>query len=142
MLTTSIISCGSSVSCTKIGKPTFFSLTKGTIFEDSPIGLEKWLPAIWLLVNAKDERKATDTDEQFFYKSRKKAIGPFKRQMWDLPADVKARLAAAYDAKFEFLFTQLAVGGTKAAVAKHVKAPSLRYTSAGVAAPDDADLSD
>lgn len=26
----------------------------GTIFEDSPIGLEKWLPALWLLVNAKN----------------------------------------------------------------------------------------
>lgn len=26
-----------------------FTLTVGTIFEDSPIGLEKWLPAAWLL---------------------------------------------------------------------------------------------
>jgi transposase-like protein len=26
-----------------------FSLKVGTIFEDSPIGLEKWLPAVWLL---------------------------------------------------------------------------------------------
>ncbi len=26
----------------------------GTIFEDSPIGLDKWLPALWLLVNAKN----------------------------------------------------------------------------------------
>ena len=33
----------------------------------------------WLRENAKDERKATDTDEQFFYKTRKKALGPFKR---------------------------------------------------------------
>jgi fructose/tagatose bisphosphate aldolase len=96
----------------------------------------------WVKTNAKDERKASDTDEQFIYKSRKKAIGPFKRRMWDIPADVKEKLATAYDAKFEFLFTQLGVGGTKAAVAKHVKAPTLRYTSAGVAAPDDADLSD
>ena len=31
-----------------------FSLKVGTIFEDSPIGLEKWLPAMWLLVNAKN----------------------------------------------------------------------------------------
>jgi fructose-bisphosphate aldolase, class II len=96
----------------------------------------------WLRVNAKDERKASDTDEQFFYKARKKAIGPFKRQMWDIPGDVKAKLAAAYDAKFEFLFTQLGVGGTRAAVERYVKAPTLRYTVAGVAAPDDADLSD
>ena len=33
----------------------------------------------------------------------------------------KAALAAAYDAKFGFLFEQLAIGGTAGAVAKHVK---------------------
>jgi hypothetical protein len=31
-----------------------FSLKVGTIFEDSPIGLEKWLPALWLLTNCKN----------------------------------------------------------------------------------------
>ena len=31
-----------------------FSLKVGTIFEDSPIGLEKWLPAMWLAVNCKN----------------------------------------------------------------------------------------
>lgn len=31
-----------------------FSLKVGTIFEDSPIALEKWLPVMWLIVNAKN----------------------------------------------------------------------------------------
>ena len=31
-----------------------FSLKVGTVFEDSPIGLEKWLPAVWLLCNCKN----------------------------------------------------------------------------------------
>ena len=31
-----------------------FSLKVGTVFEDSPIGLEKWLPAVWMLVNCKN----------------------------------------------------------------------------------------
>jgi transposase-like protein len=31
-----------------------FSLKVGTVFEDSPIPLEKWLPAVWLLVNCKN----------------------------------------------------------------------------------------
>src|SRR5579883_633809 len=31
-----------------------FSLKVGTIFEDSPIGLDKWLPAVWLLVSCKN----------------------------------------------------------------------------------------
>src|SRR5688572_29440835 len=31
-----------------------FSLKIGTIFEDSPIALQQWLPAVWLLVNCKN----------------------------------------------------------------------------------------
>src|SRR5271165_1067749 len=31
-----------------------FSLKVGTVFEDSPIALEKWLPALWLLVSCKN----------------------------------------------------------------------------------------
>lgn len=31
-----------------------FSLKVGTVFEDSPIGLDKWLPAVWLLVNCRN----------------------------------------------------------------------------------------
>lgn len=31
-----------------------FSLKVGTIFEDSPIPLEKWLPAVWMLVNCRN----------------------------------------------------------------------------------------
>ena len=102
----------------------------------------------WLRANAADERKPTDSDEQFFYKTRKKAIGPFKQQVWALPADVAARIAAAYDAKFEFLFTQLAVGGTAKYVTQFVSAavqhrPAPQGAESLVpAAPDDADLSD
>src|SRR5438876_8775505 len=31
-----------------------FSIKVGTIMEDSPIGLDKWLPAMWLLANCKN----------------------------------------------------------------------------------------
>jgi fructose-bisphosphate aldolase class II len=99
----------------------------------------------WLRENAKDERKATDSDEQFFYKTRKKALGPFKRQLWSLPDEVRDKLARAYDEKFGFLFTQLAIGGTAKAVAKHVKAVELHRTAPSLggvlvaAAPDDAE---
>jgi len=31
-----------------------FSLKTGTVFEDSPIGLDKWLPVTWMLVNDKN----------------------------------------------------------------------------------------
>src|SRR5207253_453850 len=48
----------------------------------------------WVRAECKDEWKKGDTEEQFYYKSRKKAIGPFKRRMWDLPAEVRAAIAA------------------------------------------------
>ena len=102
----------------------------------------------WLLVNAKDERKPSDSDEQFFYKTRKKALGPFKKRFWELDKSVKSQLAAAYDSKFEFLFTQLGISNTTKAVAEHVKPvrqqrmqPHEGMTIVE-AAPDDADLSD
>jgi transposase-like protein len=31
-----------------------FSVKVGTIFEDSPLGLDKWVPAVWVIVNAKN----------------------------------------------------------------------------------------
>jgi fructose/tagatose bisphosphate aldolase len=99
----------------------------------------------WLRDNAKDERKPSDSDEQFFYKTRKKAIGPFKRRFWDLDDATKSKLASAYDQKFGFLFEQLAVGGTAAAVTKFVHPPEQHRpepseATVGVAAaPDDAE---
>jgi fructose/tagatose bisphosphate aldolase len=116
------------------------------MYDHLPSDLKRDIYA-WLSENAKDERKASDSDEQFFYKTRKKAIGPFKKQLWSLPADVRAKLGAAYDEKFRFLFTQLAIGGTRETVAQFVK-PPMQHRSAPdgatkfVAAPDDADLSD
>jgi fructose/tagatose bisphosphate aldolase len=99
----------------------------------------------WLNENAKDERKPKDTDEQFFYKTRKKALGPFKRELWELPASVKEELSAAYDRTFGFLFDQLAVGGTADVVKKYVRPPRQERRAPGetvAAAPDDAELSD
>ena len=41
-------------SATRAHPKSQFSLKVGTIFEDSAIGLEKWLPALWLLTNCKN----------------------------------------------------------------------------------------
>jgi fructose/tagatose bisphosphate aldolase len=98
----------------------------------------------WLRKNAADERKAKDSDEQFFYKTRKKALGPFKKVFWALPEEVRSAVGRSYDGKFEFLFSQLAIGGTADAVEKYVRAPELRRALPGhgpgiIAAPDDPD---
>ncbi|HVX39986.1 MAG TPA: class II fructose-bisphosphate aldolase [Gemmatimonadaceae bacterium] len=116
------------------------------LYDHMPAELRQQIYA-WLAENAKDERKPSDTDEQFFYKTRKKALGPFKKQLWDLPESAKATLAKAYDEKFTFLFNQLAIGGTASVVATFVQAPEIHradptVAAAVAAAPDDADLSD
>src|SRR5262249_25273389 len=67
-----------------------------------------------------DERKAGESDEQFVYKTRKKAIGPFKRRMWDMHEDAKGPIISDLEAKFEFLMEKLGVFDTKSIVDKYV----------------------
>jgi transposase-like protein len=40
--------------CKSAHKQRQFSAKVGTIFEDSPLGLDKWLAAVWLITNAKN----------------------------------------------------------------------------------------
>jgi fructose-bisphosphate aldolase, class II len=70
--------------------------------------------------NALDERKPDQTDQQFVYTTRKKAIGPFKRQLWDLPT--KDEILAAQRRKIAFLFTELGVNGSREMVEGYVHA--------------------
>jgi len=94
----------------------------------------------WVKAECKDEWKKGDTEEQFIYKSRKKAIGPFKKKFWDLPADVRQAIGADLEKMFSFLFEQLRVGNTRAATDRFVKPPLDTHTAprtAAVAAPDD-----
>jgi len=65
------------------------------------------------------ERKATDTDEQFFYKTRKKALGARKLDLWSLPADVRGAIGATLEERFRFLLQQLKVGDTRTVAATH-----------------------
>jgi fructose/tagatose bisphosphate aldolase len=96
----------------------------------------------WVKKEAKEEWKKGDSEEQFLYKSRKKAIGPFKRRFWDLPEDTRARIGADLEKTFTFLFEQLRVKGTRAMTDKYVK-PKLDSHAAPraalVSAPDDAE---
>jgi fructose/tagatose bisphosphate aldolase len=75
----------------------------------------------YLKKEAASERKEGDTEEQFFYKTRKKGIGPFKKEFWDLPVPVREAIGAELEAQFALLFRKLNVGGTMAAVNRHVK---------------------
>jgi fructose-bisphosphate aldolase, class II len=96
----------------------------------------------WVDENAAGERKAGDTAEQFYYKARKKAIGPFKRELWSLPEDVRAAIAADLERTFTFLFEQLNVNGTEKDINRFVQAPMQHHAALRpvlVAAADDPD---
>jgi len=81
----------------------------------------------WLDANAQAEKKAGDTPEQFYYRARKRAIGPFKREMWDLPEATRVAIAADLERTFGFLFDQLGIAGTAALVREHVTAPAQHH---------------
>lgn len=94
----------------------------------------------WVKAQCKDEWKQGDTEQQFVYKSRKKAIGPFKRRLWDLPADVRGAIAADLERTFAFLFEQLRVTGTREVTDRFVRPPLQSHAEprpVAVAAPDD-----
>ena len=74
----------------------------------------------WLREHAQEERKPKDTEEQFIYKARKKAIGPFKRQLWTLPEEVRAAIGQSLEDQFAFLMEKLCIGHTAGVVAKYV----------------------
>ena len=74
----------------------------------------------WLKTNAANERKEGETDEQFFYKTRKKALGPFKKEIMSLPQGTRDAIAADIEARFEFLFRQLKAVNNREVVDKFI----------------------
>lgn len=75
----------------------------------------------YLKSNMKNEWKEKDTEEQFIYKTRKKAFGPFKLELWHLPADVRGRICDALERQFAFLFEKLKVNGTRNLLDKYIQ---------------------
>jgi fructose/tagatose bisphosphate aldolase len=73
----------------------------------------------WCMDNTADERKEGESESQFLYKTRKKALGPYKRQLWEL--STKDEVIADQEAKFRYLFEQLGVAGSKRMVERFVR---------------------
>jgi fructose/tagatose bisphosphate aldolase len=93
------------------------------------------------------DRKPGMTDEQFYYKTRKNAIGPFKSQLWGLDEPVKAEIDLAWELQFRKLFNFLALQGTREYVQKTVKPQPVQpklsdYVSEASGEMDVSDLAD
>lgn len=115
-------------------------------FDNIPAEFRKEMYA-WLDVNASGDRKPGMTDEQFYYKTRKNAIGPFKAKAYALPESEKEKLGKAWEAQFDKLFNLLGMKDTKQFTDKYIKpvkvAPVIAdYVKEAVAAEDVSDLSD
>lgn len=74
-----------------------------------------------LKTNMKDEWKEKDTEEQFIYKTRKKGFGPFKMELWHLPAEIRQQVCAELERQFTFLFDKLKVNQTKDMMDQYIK---------------------
>lgn len=67
------------------------------------------------------DRKPGDTDEQFIYKTRKKGLGDFKRELWHLPQETLNALGVELEKQFSFLFQKLNMPNTCETINKYVK---------------------
>lgn len=101
-----------------------------------------------LKVSAAGERKAGDTEEQFLYKARKKALGAYKKELWSLPAATRQAIGQSLEDRFTFLLKQLKADGTRAVAEKYApfvpgSFPSATPKVAVVSGPEDVEgLSD
>ena len=74
----------------------------------------------WLKINAASERKEGETEEQFIYKTRKKALGQFKKEIMGLSGEVREAIAREIEEKFDFLFKQLNSVNNKELIDKYI----------------------
>ncbi len=79
----------------------------------------------WIREHAVEERKPKDTEEQFIYKARKKAIGPFKSRMWSISEENRRAIGRSLEKRFTFLMRQLKIDGTAPTVAASVLVPQI-----------------
>jgi len=103
--------------CAEIHLATQF---QNIVYEYLPIPLKEKIYE-WLHENCENERKPNQTNDQFIYKTRKKALGPFKKEIVSLSGDLKNKISKAMEKEFDFMFDQLNIANTKELVEKYVK---------------------
>jgi len=75
----------------------------------------------WLKENHRNEWKKGETESQFIYKTRKRALGEFKTEIMRLKPEIRAAIAAEVEVKIAFLFSQLNLANTMALINRYVK---------------------
>jgi hypothetical protein len=97
--------------------------------------------------NHAHERKEGQTDEQFYYKTRKRALGQFKSDAWNLNQSVKQEIEEVWETQFSKLFTLLGMKDTRQFVDDFITPivvePTMeQFLPQKVEAEDTSDLAD
>src|SRR5689334_14594637 len=73
--------------CKSAHKQRQFSVKVGTIFEDSPLGLDKWLPAVWMIVNNKNGKSSWELH---------RALGVTQKTAWFMLHRIRLAMQSKY----------------------------------------------
>ena len=73
-----------------------------------------------------NEREPGQTREQFIYKTRKKALGPFKEAIWNIPEERREKIGEELERKFDLLFKKLNVHDTLEMVRKYATTADIK----------------
>lgn len=91
------------------------------VFDHLPVPLKQEM-FNWVTQYCRSEMKPEWNEQQFLYKTRKKALGPFKRQLWQLSDAEKQPIIQALEQYITQLFENLKVVNTQALIAPYFPA--------------------
>jgi len=93
------------------------------IIYDSPYFPKELLSEIYKHLSNEyaSERKQGETEGQFLYKTRKKAFGDFKKELWSLPEHSLKGITEELENRFSLLFQKLNVVDTRDLVGRFVE---------------------
>ena len=109
------------IECAEIHLATQF---QNIVYDYLPLPLKEKIYA-WLNTNCAGEKKADMTNDQFIYKTRKSALGPFKKEIHSLPRDWRNKISSILEEEFSFLFDKLNIKNTKDYIEKYIKPVSV-----------------
>ncbi len=101
-----------------------FSLKVGTIFEDSPLPLEKWLPAVWMIVSAKNGVSSYEIH---------RALGITQKSAWFMLHRIRLAMQSGSFIKFggdgaEIEVDETFIGGKARNMYKNIRAKKITGT--------------
>lgn len=89
------------------------------VYDTMPADLKEEMYA-WTKENLSAEREEGWTDDQFLYKTRKKALGPFKQRLWDLSDADKEPIIAKLTEQLSTIFEKLNTFNSRETVQKYI----------------------